>query len=89
MVWEALAAAALLERLDYCAIWMMLALQILATRMPYARLVQSMVRSHAHVLKDTKDRIAPKTLTNAFKVIDLIVFETKGKYRKNIYRVAM
>lgn len=65
---EALAVAARLERLDYCAIWMTPALLILVTLMPYARLVQSMDLLLALALKDIKDPTARKTSTSVSKV---------------------
>lgn len=46
----------------------MLALQTLATPMPYARQVPLMVLSLARAPKDTKAQTAPKTSMNAFKV---------------------
>lgn len=56
------------ERLDYCAIWTMLAPQIPAMRMPYARPARSMGRSLARVLKATKAQTARKTSMSASKV---------------------
>lgn len=56
------------ERLDYCAIWTMLAPQTRAIRMPYARLVRSMARSLVRALKATKVLTARKTSMSVSKV---------------------
>lgn len=56
------------ERLDYCAIWTMLAPQTHAIRMPYARQVQSTDRSLVHVLKATKVLTVRKTSMSVSKV---------------------
>lgn len=65
---EALVVDVRLERLDYCAIWTMLALQTPATPMPYVKQVPSTVHSLAHAHKATKDPTVLRILTNVSKV---------------------
>jgi hypothetical protein len=84
MVWEALVAVARLERLDYCAIWMMHVRQILVTLMPYARRVPSMVHLLAHARKDIKDQIVLRILMNVIKV-DFVLFLINFKMLKINY----
>ena len=68
MALEVSAAVVRPERLVYCAIWMMHALQTLAMPTPFVRQALSMAPSHVHALKDTKVLIVPRILTNVTKV---------------------